>query len=205
VAQILLTGFEPFGAFATNPSWDALALADEHGLLDGLDAALARIPVTYDGAFATLQAALNHHRPRALLSFGLHGGLAGREAGVIYVETTARNRDGAGKADNAGVTRPARPIDPTAPATLPATLDVPALLEALQAAGFSARTSDDAGAYLCNHLFFRAACALQGQIPCGFVHVPPVKEMGGILTLQELARAAATLARAAAASMRSTQ
>lgn len=198
MAHLLLTGFEPFGSFKTNPSWDALVFARDHGLFGNLDVALARIPVIYDGAFAAFQAALVSHKPRVALSFGLHGGLSGRQADTIYVETTARNRDGAQKADNAGITRPEQAIEPGAPDTLPGTLDVPAMLAALQAAGFAAKASDNAGSYLCNHLFFRGARALQGQIGYGFVHVPPVKDMGGILTLEQLARAMAVAARAAA-------
>lgn len=197
MAHLLLTGFEPFGSFKTNPSWDALVHARDHGLFGDLDVALSRIPVTYAGAYAAFDDALRAHKPRVALSFGLHGGLSGRQADTIYVETTARNRDGAQKADNAGVTRPEQVIDPGAPATLANTLDVPAMLAALAAAGFVAKASDNAGAYLCNHLFFRGAHALQGQIGYGFVHVPPVKDMGGILTLEQLARAMAVAAIAA--------
>jgi len=200
LARLLLTGFEPFGDFATNPSWDALELAQAQGLLAGLNVALARIPVVYDGAFGVMQQALAHSNPQCAISFGLHGGLRGREADTIYIETTARNRDGASKPDNSGQQRPEQPIEPGAPPTLPATLNTAAIVKALQGAGFVARTSDNAGAYLCNHLFFRGAWALQGQIAYGFVHVPPVKSMGGNLNLEQLARAVALIARTAAAS-----
>lgn len=199
MARLLLTGFEPFGSFKTNPSWDALVYARDHGLFGKLDVALARIPVTYDGAFASFEASLREHKPRAALSFGLHGGLKGRQADVIYVETTARNRDGAHKADNAGVTRPEQAIEADAPATLASTLDVAAIIAVLGNAGFRAQASDNAGAYLCNHLFFRGARALQGQIAYGFVHVPPVNDMGGVLTLEQLAKAVALIAQAASA------
>lgn len=198
MARLLLTGFEPFGDFATNPSWDALVLARDLGLLAGLDVTLARIPVVYDTAFAVFGAARAQASPDLAISFGLHGGLRGRDAGTIYVETTARNRDGATKADNSGQQRPEQPIEPGAPDTLAATLDTAAIVAALTGAGFAARTSDNAGAYLCNHLFFRGARALQGQIAYGFVHVPPVKSMGGILTMEQLARAMALIARTAA-------
>jgi len=193
VADLLLTGFEPFGSFETNPSWDALALARGHGLL-GPRVALARIPVVYATAWAAFEAALAQHKPSAAVSFGLHSGLSGRDATTLYVECTARNRDGAQKADNAGETRAARSIDESAPATLPATVDAQALVNALNKEGFSAVASDNAGAYLCNHLFFRGAQALQGRIPYGFVHVPPLDTQGGVLTLERLAHAVAIIA-----------
>jgi len=195
VAKLLLTGFEPFGAFAQNPSWDALVFARDSGLFKGIDVALARIPVVYATAFGALETALAAHQPTAALSFGLHSGLRGREASTIYIETTARNRDGASKADNAGEARPERAIDARAPETLAATLDTGAILRALNSEGFSAVASDNAGAYLCNHLFFRGAQALQGRIPYGFVHVPPLDSQGGALTLERLAHAVATIAR----------
>jgi pyroglutamyl-peptidase len=194
VANLLLTGFEPFGSFDTNPSWDALVFARDSGLFAGVDVALARIPVVYATAFGALEAALAAHQPKAALSFGLHSGLKGREAATVYVETTARNRDGASKADNAGEARPERAIDARAPGTLAATLDTGAIVHALNSEGFSAVASDDAGAYLCNHLFFRGAQALQGRIPYGFVHVPPLDSQGGVLTLERLAHAVATIA-----------
>ncbi len=201
MARILLTGFEPFGDFATNPSWDALELAQARGLLAGLDVTLARIPVVYDGAFGVLQKALAQSNPQCAISFGLHGGLRGREADTIYIETTwPAHRDGANKPDSSGQQRPEQPSGPGAPRTMPATLDTAASVTALQGAKVVARTSDNAGAYLCNHLFFRGARALQGQIAYGFVHVPPVKSMGGNLNLEQLARAVALIARTAAAS-----
>lgn len=198
MACILLTGFEPFGDWKTNPSWDALVYARDHGLFDGLEIALARVPVVYATAFGALDLAVEQHKPETAISFGLHGGMGGRDARTIYVETTARNRDGASKADNSGVARAECAIDAAAPATLPSALDSTAIVRALKADGFAAAESADAGAYLCNHLFFRGASALRGRIPYGFVHVPPVQPMGGTLPLDRLARAAALIARVAA-------
>jgi len=189
--KLLLTGFEPFGGFKTNPSWDALQHAADQGLFEA-EVSLQRIPVRYDGAFAALEAALHAARPDAAISFGLHGGLNGREPTTLYLETTARNRDGATKPDNDGVSREAAPIVVGGPDVIAASLPAGAMLAALGEAGFHAELSDDAGAYLCNHLFYLGARRL--KIPYGFVHVPPVDSMGGVLSLAQLARAAATLA-----------
>jgi pyroglutamyl-peptidase len=188
--KLLLTGFEPFGDFATNPSWDALHLAARQDLFDA-EVILARIPVTYASAFETWQTAAKFG-PAAGISFGLHGGIKGRGAATIYIETTARNRDGATKADNAGITRAAQPIAASGPATIAATFPAQALCDSLKDAGFDAQLSDDAGAYLCNHLFYQAS--LDARFPYGFVHVPPVDSMGGMLSLSDMARAMATLA-----------
>jgi pyroglutamyl-peptidase len=192
--KILLTGFEPFGSFRRNPSWDALERARDLGLFAGLEVALARIPVTWHEAFAAFERARLEHQPSLAISFGVHGGQGGRGLSTIWLETTARNRDGASAPDNAGVLRPERPIEPGGPEALPSGLPVAALRDALERAGFDCGLSDDAGKYLCNHLFYRASRALRGGIPYGFVHVPPVEGDGGTLSLDDLARAVALVA-----------
>ncbi|MCC7508858.1 MAG: pyroglutamyl-peptidase I [Planctomycetes bacterium] len=201
--RVLLTGFEPFGDWSANPSWDALQRAENLGLFDSLEVVFARIPVTYAGAYDALARAVHEHQPQAVVSFGLHGGIKGRGAEVIYVETTARNRDGAGKPDNAGIVRAAMPIDEGSPPVLQSTLPMSALIGALQGAGFNAQSSDDAGAYLCNHLFYGGALAFRERIPYGFIHVPPVESQGGKLTLDRLAHAMSLIARVTSESIAS--
>lgn len=196
MSTVLCTGFEPFGKFATNPSWDALQFAQREGLL-APGARIARIPVTWQGAFAALEAAVHDCQPAAILCFGLHGGISGRDADTIYLERMARNRDGASKADNDGILREPAPIEAGAPDTLAATLDFTPARDALMQHGFHAAFSDDAGAYLCNHLFYRGMRAFGLRFPFGFVHVPPVKELGGVLSIAELARAAGILSQQA--------
>ncbi len=191
---LLLSGFEPFGQWESNPSWDALIRAEQLGLFGDRDVRVLRVPVAYDRAFEALQQAIVHYQPTAAISFGLHGGMKDRGADVIYVESTARNRDGADKPDNAGIQRAALPIEADGPATLASGLPVAAMVTALREGGFSAEVSDDAGAYLCNHLFYRAALAYGDVFPYGFVHVPPVQSLGGSLTLDRLAQAVALLA-----------
>lgn len=203
--RVLLSGFEPFGDFATNPSWDALVAARDEGLFES-GVRLARIPVSYQAAFATFEKAAIEYEPDAAISFGVYGsprdsesfrlanGLKGSDPlRVIYLETMARNRDGAGKPDNEGRMQGPEPIEPGAPAALAASFPAHDLKRALNEAGFAAELSEDAGGYLCNHLFFRAGRAFGAIIPYGFVHVPPVDSMGGALSLSELARAIALM------------
>lgn len=191
--MLLLTGFEPFGRFTRNPSWDALVYADERGWLPE-SCALEQIPVDYASAFSVLAAAVDRHSPRAIVSFGLHGGMLNREEATIYIETTPRNRDGAVKPDNAGVKRDNVEIIKGAPPTLEASFPARALVQSLQEAGFTAALSDDAGAYLCNHLFYREVHTYGERFACGFVHVPPVRDSGGSMHLEDLARATAIIA-----------
>lgn len=193
---LLLTGFEPFGDWKTNPSYDALKLADNTGLFDApdIEVCIAEVPVAYDSAFETVQMLVESENPTAIVHFGLHGGLK-RANDVIYIETTARNRNGATKADNSGQKRDATKIIVNAADTIATTLPVSTICNTLQGAGLRAETSDDAGAYLCNYLFFRTLHAYGQKIPCGFIHVPPVDTLGGVITVERLANAVASIAR----------
>ncbi|MCC6575435.1 MAG: pyroglutamyl-peptidase I [Planctomycetes bacterium] len=192
-APLLLTGFDAFGNFKENPSWEALKFANARGMFAGVAVAIEKIPVTYGGAFEAFERAVKAHNPVACVSFGVHGGL-GREAQTICLERTARNRDGASKADNAGVVRAEQTIVAAGPETLPSALPLERLRKALADAGYAVEVSNDAGKYLCNHLFYRAAHALRGRIAYGFVHVPPVKGGGGEMTLERLAQAVVLIA-----------
>jgi pyroglutamyl-peptidase len=73
----------------------------------------------------------------------------------------------------AGEVRQGRVVRAGGPATLPSRLPLDRLAAALAADGYEVLTSDDAGGYLCNHLFYE----LMTQRPegvAGFVHVPPL-------------------------------
>ena len=189
MARVLLTGFEPFGSFKRNPSWDALKLAEERGLLP-MGAKLARIPVTFSGAFAAFESAAAAFKPDVAVCFGVHGS---RERQTIYLERVARNRNES-TADNAGVAM-AGPIVVGAPEEIRSAYPIEDLRDPLVRAEFAAEFSDNAGGYLCNHLYFRACHKF--KIPVAFVHVPPV-EGEGLLSLERLAQAVSIVAQHAA-------
>lgn len=197
--RVLLSGFEPFGSFSFNPSWQALLRASQGSLLPpGARFGLVEVPVTFDRAFAVFKHALVGFCPDVALCFGVHAGMAGRGAETIYIERLARNRDAATKADNQGQIRKQSTIHPDAPLEISTRFAVEPFLSTLAAEGFEAEVSDDAGGYLCNHLYFRAAHAFGAEIPILFVHVPPVEGAGGTMKLSRLASAVSLLAGEAA-------
>lgn len=188
MARLLLTGFEPFGSFKRNPSWDALELAHKRALLPGVTLKLVRIPVTYKDAFAVFERAAKMFAPDVAVSFGVHGS---RDARTIYLERTARNRNGA-VTDNRGTAAPGI-IVPRGKPEIVTRFPVQGLHLQLKEAGYAAEYSDDAGAYLCNNLYYRASRAFSRRFPVLFVHVPPVGGQGR-LSLGQLARAVAIVA-----------
>jgi pyroglutamyl-peptidase len=181
---VLVTGFEPFGGLDRNPTQE-LALAVQRGEVlapSGMRLEAVVLPVAYFACNAALDQALERVKPDVVLALGLAGSSPG-----VRLETTARNQD-RGFADNAGNAHRG-PVEEGGPATLGSGLPLERLRQSLSRRGVPARLSDDAGGYVCNHLFYhlmRAASARPG-LRAGFVHLPDCALRGpggavGILT-----------------------
>ena len=163
---MLLTGFEPFGADAVNPSGEAVSVvAERWGGPEVLVTAV--LPVTFEGAAQRLRELLSEHRPDIVIASGLAGG---RDA--IGVERIAVNLLDARIPDNDG----AQPVDvpsiPGAPSAYFATLPVKAIARRVSDAGIPAEVSHSAGTFVCNHVFFTALEAAASGTRGGFIHVP---------------------------------
>ena len=164
---MLLTGFAPFGGQTVNPSWSAVqALAT----WDGPAALHVReLPVTFGGAGAALDAALDELSPDVVICVGEAGGEE-----RVRVERVAINVQDARIPDNAG----AQPIDVPVVADGPdayfASLPVKAAVGAIEARGIPAYVSQTAGTFVCNDVFYRLMSALVSRpgVRGGFVHVP---------------------------------
>lgn len=66
----LLTGFEPFGVHATNPSWDAIRTL-ERTPLDDWTLTVARLPVDYRAVAECLPQLLAERAPALILHLGV--------------------------------------------------------------------------------------------------------------------------------------
>lgn len=198
--MILLTGFEPFGGDAANPSWAAATLARDILRAEGHDVEAIELPCVFGEAAARLLAAVNRWNPDLVISLGLAGG---RDR--ISLERVAINCDDARIPDNAGQ----RPVDeevvPGGPAAYFSTLPVKAALRALQIAGIRAEVSQTAGTYVCNHVFYALmhALAKRPQVRGGFVHIPyddsglPLGNTVPAMPLRTMAAGIAVVVRAA--------
>ena len=158
---VLLTGFEPYvPGLDVNPSWEIVRPLD--GLeVEGWHVAAVRLPVAYGLAAAALARAVEVARPQAIVSFGMH-----RRGPSVDVERRFRfaSRDGE-------ALEPGESGEPPHRASL---LPVERVLSELTAAGFTARASDDAGLFVCEHTGFTAIGIARrlGLALAGFVHVP---------------------------------
>lgn len=168
--HLLITGFDPFGGEAVNPSWEAVSrLPDALG-----DYRLTRlqIPTVFAGAAEAVLAAAETDAPDAILCIGQ---AAGRDS--VTPERIAINIASAKSPDNAGNLPLEIPIDPAGPDGIFATVPVAAMTAAITAAGLPGRISNTAGTYVCNDTLYRLLRHYAGtHVKVGFIHVPSLPE-----------------------------
>lgn len=172
--KLLLTGFEPFGQNATNPTQHIVETLAARAPDPGIELVASVLPVEYVHAEQQLRILIREHRPDVILSLGLAENRA-----KICLERVALNLDDTSAPDNAGELRQGTPICPEAPAAYFSTLPLYQLKTALENEQIPVQISNHAGAYLCNHVFYVARHeveTLDFSILCGFVHTPQAKE-----------------------------
>ena len=169
--NILLTGFEPFGGEAINPSWEVARSL--HGqVIAGATVQARCLPTTFGGAPRALAEAIAVVRPELVIALGLASGRS-----EISIERVAVNLIDARIADNAGQRPQDVPVRADAPPAYFSTLPVKAMRNALRAAGHPAGLSLSAGAFVCNQVFFELQHQLAGRgVKSGFIHVPALPE-----------------------------
>lgn len=167
--NILLTGFESFGEFSSNPSELIVKSLDGENI-NGCTVKGLVLPVVFGEAGDLLIQAVEKFRPKAVICLGLAG-----KRQEISLERLAVNLDDADIPDNAGNKPVDLPVLADGPPACWSTLPVKALLAALLEQGIPASLSMSAGTYVCNHVFYRLLYALRDipSIPAGFIHLPP--------------------------------
>jgi pyroglutamyl-peptidase len=174
--SVLVTGFDPFGGSAVNPSWDAIHAL--HGReIAGHRIVGGEIPTVFGTSLQRLQALMEEHRPRLVICTGQAGGRS-----AMSLERVAINVNDARIPDNAG----AKPIDvailPDGPAAYFTSLPIKAMLQAMLEAGVRTEVSQTAGTFVCNETFYGLMHLLsQPQwegVRGGLIHVPWLPEQG---------------------------
>ena len=164
--KLLLTGFEPWADWPSNPSGD-IARA-----LDGVEIGECRIvsavlPVAHGEDMAKVAPLIAQVQPRAVISLGLHG-----SASALHVERVAVNLKVIEEADH--------PVVAGGPDAYFATLPTRAMADAMRQAGIPARVTYSAGTFLCNHVMYSVLHHIATQrlaIRAGFIHIPPTPDL----------------------------
>jgi pyroglutamyl-peptidase len=194
----LVTGFEPYGGRALNPS-AKVALGLDGAEIGGLRVVGRVWPVTFAGLMQRLEAALDEARPALVIALGLCPGEP-----MIRLERFAVNLADFEIADNAGERLKDAPIARDGATARAATLPLRAIERALLDAGIPTRLSSTAGTYLCNAALYALLGAIERRgwrIPCGFIHLPHLPEQVAALLADAQAGRLAIDQRADLASM----
>ena len=190
---ILLTGFEPFGGHAANPS-EEVAKALDGRAVGGVVVRSAVLPVDHAAAGPRAARLVDELDPRAIVHLGLAGGRA-----RIALERVALNVMDFDTPDNTGYRACNEPCVPGGPPAYFATLPLAAMLEALVADGVPAYVSNTAGTYLCNQTLYGTLHRLaeRGQpARAGFIHLPLLPAMVAAGGLEQPSMDAALMVRA---------
>jgi pyroglutamyl-peptidase len=186
--DVLVTGFEPFAGQSLNSSGEVVRALDARG---GMTIATAVLPVEYRRSLSAIREAIVQADPRAVISLGQADGRH-----EICVETVA-TRAGGSDPDEAGLASNQPGEGLAGPVRYRSTLPVTKIVESLARAGIPAILSQDAGTYVCNHLFYGLMHLLVTERPAttgGFVHLPLLPEHAmtvgaGVMSLSKLVEA----------------
>ena len=167
-ANVLLTGFDPFGGETINPSWEAVRALDGE-VVGGRTIRAVQLPTVFGRSLTVLRAALKRWKPDVVICVGQAGGRP-----QLSLERVAINVDDARIPDNAGKQPIDRAIVRGGPSAYFSTLPIKALRAALADAGLPAEISQTAGTFVCNHVFYGLMHALSAtpNVRGGFVHIP---------------------------------
>lgn len=166
---ILVTGFEPFGPHAANPS------ADVAKALDGVDVGGVTVrgdvlPVHHAEAAPRVARLVVEAAPLAVVHVGLAAGRA-----RVAIERVAVNVLDFELPDAVGWQGRGEPCVAGGPAAYFTTLPVAAIVAALTADGIPAHVSNTAGTYICNQTLYTTLhlIATRGLATrAGLVHLP---------------------------------
>ena len=175
--KALVTGFDPFGGDAVNPSSQAVALLPR--TVGRLAVETAVLPTSYARSAAILRSAIDRVRPDLVLCVGQAGGrteLSLERVGINVQDARIRDNDGAQPIDE--------PVVVGGPPAYFATLPIKACVAALREAGLPAGISNTAGTFVCNHILYALMDMAQDHPAAfrgGFLHIPYVPEQAARL------------------------
>jgi pyroglutamyl-peptidase len=190
---LLVTGFEPFGGLAANPSLEVAKALDGRAIGDAVVRG-AVLPVHHAEAAPEVRRLLAEVDPAAVVHLGLAAGRA-----RIALERVAVNVMDYDTRDNAGYRACGEPCVAGGPAAYFATLPLGAILAALLAEGVPAYVSNTAGTYLCNQTMYGTLHALavrEHPARAGFVHLPLLPAMVAASGLEQPSMDAGLMVRA---------
>lgn len=177
--RCLITGFDAFGEFATNPSEEVVGqLPDALKVGKGwLELEKLVLPCSGKKMWQKLSTAVGKTQRKKPLILIMTGLASDRDR--LCLERFAVNIKDYRIPDNDGHQPQDLPIIPKAPAGLASDMPLSRLEKRLAGDGYNVDISNHAGAYLCNEIYYKALSTWQkqpGSAAIVFVHIPPPKK-----------------------------
>lgn len=170
--KLLITGFEPFGGEAVNPSWEAVARLPAE--ISGYTLTKLRLPVVFGEAANAVLRLAEETEYDVILCIGQAGGRQ-----TITPELVGINLRHTSIPDNEGNEPKDQPILPRGDAAYFSTLPVRQMADAISRAGIPSQVSYSAGTYVCNDLLYTLLAHFRGsRTRVGFIHIPYSAEQG---------------------------
>ncbi len=169
--RVLVSGFNSFGAVGRNPSeYVVQRLRDQRWQSADHLVHFEVLDTSYEAAERRIGELIDSLRPDLVVMLGV----AARRK-CVALERVAINRDDCASVDNNGQVRLGWPIVEGGPEAYETTLAIEECCRRLKQRGVSAEVSEDAGRFVCNHVYYCAAHrmrALGREGCCVFVHLP---------------------------------
>ena len=169
--NVLVFGFEPFGKLTWNPSKYVVDRLHKHLDLDASSCLITdTLPTEYIASQRILLQQIKKFEPSLMVGLG-----AAPRRSLLCLERIAVNLDNSPMPDNAGLIRQGVKIEAEGPDILKTLVDLNSILEKLYAIGIKARISNNAGAFICNHIYYVILRMIQSKnidSRCIFIHLP---------------------------------
>ena len=165
--RVLVTGFEPFGEYSENSSWEVAQKVASYAI-EGAEVVAERLPVSFARAGEVLSSAIDLHTPDLLIMLG-QSAVADRGK----LERVALNMMDSAKGDNDGAKPDEEPIYEGEESALFTSLPIKRLRSAIEAQGIAVKISNSAGLYVCNRIYYEALrLCKERAMQAIFVHLP---------------------------------
>ena len=169
--KVLITGFNAFGSVRENPAEYVIARLRELGSQRRVVKARYEVlDVCYAWAEKRVREIITDEQPDLVVMVGVAA-----ERNVVSLEQVAVNWDDAACADNSGEVRRGREILPGGAPRYRSVLPIEQCAVRLSEQHFKVAVSEDAGSFVCNHVYYCALDQLRmmgREMRCVFVHVP---------------------------------
>ena len=168
--RVLLTGFEPFGGYTDNSSWEVAQRVASCGV-EGVDIEVVavQLPVSFARVGEVLRSAIELHTPDLVIMLGQT-----TATDCVRLERVALNMMDSVMGDNDGLKPDEEPIYEGEESALFTSLPIKRLRSAIEAQGIAVKISNSAGLYLCNRTYYEALrlCREREGLQAIFVHLP---------------------------------